>query len=117
MALTHAFHGRTFGSLSVTADPHYREPFGPLRAGRDVRGPGRSGVARRGRHRARRRPSSLEPIQGEGGVRPLSAAFVAAVRAAAERTGALVIADEVQSGLGRTGHAFYSPVLGPAIPI
>jgi acetylornithine/succinyldiaminopimelate/putrescine aminotransferase len=54
----------------------------------------------------------LEPIQGEGGVRPLSTEFASAVRAAAARTGALVIADEVQCGLGRTGKAFYAPELG-----
>ena len=54
----------------------------------------------------------VEPIQGEGGVRPMSAAFAAAVRAAADRTGALVIADEVQSGLGRTGQPFHSAALG-----
>jgi acetylornithine/succinyldiaminopimelate/putrescine aminotransferase len=54
----------------------------------------------------------FEPVQGEGGVRPLSREFADAVRAASERTGALVIADEVQSGLGRTGYAFYAQELG-----
>ena len=53
-----------------------------------------------------------EPIQGEGGVRPLSSEFAAAIERACERTGALLIADEVQCGLGRTGEPFYSPVLG-----
>jgi acetylornithine/N-succinyldiaminopimelate aminotransferase len=111
VALTHAFHGRTFGSLSITADPHYREPFGPLVAGAmfvDSDDPAAILTAVTNETAA----IVLEPIQGEGGIRPLSPAFAAAVNEAAARTGALVIADEVQSGLGRTGYAFYSPVLG-----
>jgi predicted acetylornithine/succinylornithine family transaminase len=111
VALTHAFHGRTFGSLSVTADPHYRDPFGPLIDGvtfveaddpRSLEGAVTNETA----------AIVLEPIQGEGGVRPVSREFAAAVRRAVERTGALVIADEVQSGLGRTGYAFYAPEIG-----
>jgi acetylornithine/succinyldiaminopimelate/putrescine aminotransferase len=54
----------------------------------------------------------LEPIQGEGGVRPLTPAFAAAVNDASRRTGALIIADEVQSGCGRTGYPFYSAAIG-----
>jgi acetylornithine/succinyldiaminopimelate/putrescine aminotransferase len=53
-----------------------------------------------------------EPVQGEGGVRPLTPAFAAAINEACAKTGALLIADEVQSGLGRTGHPFYFSVLG-----
>jgi acetylornithine/N-succinyldiaminopimelate aminotransferase len=111
VALSHAFHGRTFGSLSVTADPHYREPFAPLVAGAafvDPEDPAALDAAVTTGTAA----IVLEPIQGEGGVRPLSQAFADAVKAAAARTGALVIADEVQSGLGRSGHAFYSRALG-----
>jgi acetylornithine/N-succinyldiaminopimelate aminotransferase len=111
VALSRAFHGRTFGSLSITADPHYREPFGPLVAGAafvDADDPGALIAAVTNETAA----IVLEPVQGEGGVRPLSKAFADAVNDAARRTGALVIADEVQSGLGRTGHAFYAPVLG-----
>jgi len=54
----------------------------------------------------------VEPIQGEGGVWPLSPEFAAAVTAACERTGTLLIADEIQCGLGRTGVPFYSATLG-----
>jgi acetylornithine/succinyldiaminopimelate/putrescine aminotransferase len=53
-----------------------------------------------------------EPIQGEGGVRMLTPAFAAAINEASAKTGALVIADEVQSGLGRTGYPFYSGAIG-----
>jgi acetylornithine/N-succinyldiaminopimelate aminotransferase len=111
VALSRAFHGRTFGSLSITADPHYRDPFGPLVAGAtfvDTDDPDALAAAVTHETAA----IVLEPIQGEGGIRPLSPAFADAVSGAARRTGTLVIADEVQSGLGRTGHAFYSPVLG-----
>jgi predicted acetylornithine/succinylornithine family transaminase len=110
VALTHAFHGRTFGSLSVTADPHYREPFGPMLSVTfvDAADPAALEAAVTDKTAA----IILEPIQGEGGVRPISREFAAAVKSAAARTGALVIADEVQTGLGRTGHAFYAPVLG-----
>jgi acetylornithine/succinyldiaminopimelate/putrescine aminotransferase len=55
-----------------------------------------------------------EPILGEGGVRPLTAEFAAAIRNACAKSGALFIADEVQSGLGRTGHPFYFQALGLA---
>ncbi len=54
----------------------------------------------------------VEPLQGEGGVRPLSAAMAAAIRESCARTGALLITDEVQSGLGRTGRPFYAEALG-----
>lgn len=111
VALTRAFHGRTFGSLSVTADPHYRDPFGPLVPGVafvDSADPGALDAAVTSNTAA----IVLEPIQGEGGIRPISTEFLAAVRAAADRTGALVIADEIQCGLGRTGHAFYSTAVG-----
>jgi acetylornithine/N-succinyldiaminopimelate aminotransferase len=111
VALTRAFHGRTFGSLSITADPHYRDPFAPLVAGAtfvDPADPAALDTAVTTDTAA----IVVEPIQGEGGVRPMSPAFAAAVRAAADRTGALVIADEIQSGLGRTGQPFHSLTLG-----
>jgi acetylornithine/N-succinyldiaminopimelate aminotransferase len=111
VALTHAFHGRTFGSLSVTADPHYRDPFGPLVDGItfvDAGDPASLESAVTEETAA----IVLEPIQGEGGVRPLSREFAGSVKTVAQKTGALVIADEVQSGLGRTGYAFYAPELG-----
>jgi acetylornithine/N-succinyldiaminopimelate aminotransferase len=111
VAFTHSFHGRTMGSLSVTWDEHYRAPFQPLI-------PGVSFATASD-------PASLdrlvddttaavivEPIQGEGGVRPISAETAKAITAACARTGALLIADEVQSGSGRTGQFLYSPAIG-----
>ena len=111
VALARAFHGRTIGSLSVTADPHYRDPFGPLVAGVtfvDPADPSSLETAVTGDTAA----IVLEAIQGEGGIHPLSPGFVEAVKAATARTGALLIADEIQCGLGRTGYPFYSTALG-----
>ena len=111
VALERSFHGRTFGSLSVTWEPGYRAPFEPLLDGVAFVSPTDpdaletavgSDVA----------AVILEPIQGEGGVWPLSPEFAAAVTAACERTGTLLIADEIQCGLGRTGVPFHSATLG-----
>ena len=111
VALEGAFHGRTMGSLSVTADPHYRDPFAPLLA--DVTFvPANDAAALRDAVSGNTAAVVLEAIQGEGGVRPLTAEFAGAVQDACDRTGALLICDEVQCGLGRTGHPFYFPVLG-----
>ena len=111
VAFTHSFHGRTMGSLSVTWDEHYRGPFQPLV-------PGVSFVAAADASELNRVVDNntaaiiVEPIQGEGGVRPISPETVAAITAACARTGALLIADEVQSGSGRTGDFLYSPAIG-----
>ncbi len=111
VALERSFHGRTFGALSTTWEPSYRAPFEPLLEGVAFVSPMDpdaldtavgSDVA----------AVILEPIQGEGGVWPLSPEFVAAVTAACERTGTLLIADEIQCGLGRTGAPFHSATVG-----
>src|SRR3954470_23538548 len=111
VALEESFHGRTIGSLSVTSDEHYRTPFGPLLSGiRFVPVNDPDALAKA----VSRNTAAIivEPIQGEGGVRPLTPAFAAAINDACARTGALLIADEVQSGCGRTGQPFYFTVLG-----
>jgi acetylornithine aminotransferase/acetylornithine/N-succinyldiaminopimelate aminotransferase len=111
IAFERGFSGRTMGALSTTWDAHYRDPFGPLVP--DVRFVSNDD------------PDDLlaavsedtaaiiaEPIQGEGGVRPLPPQIVAAIDRACSSTGALYIADEVQSGLGRTGRMFHAASLG-----
>jgi predicted acetylornithine/succinylornithine family transaminase len=111
VALTESFHGRTFGALSVTSDEHYRTPFAPLLA--NVTFVEVNDAAALTKAVTRQTAAIIaEPIQGEGGVRPLTPAFAAAIEEACERTGALLIADEVQSGLGRTGAPFYYQTLG-----
>jgi acetylornithine/N-succinyldiaminopimelate aminotransferase len=111
VAFNHSFHGRTMGSLSVTWDEHYRAPFAPLIPGvtfADTDDP----AALDRLVDANTAAVIVEPIQGEGGVRPVSAALAAAITQACRRTGTLLIADEVQSGCGRTGEFLYSRVLG-----
>jgi predicted acetylornithine/succinylornithine family transaminase len=111
VAFEHAFHGRSMGSLSVTWDEHYRAPFAPLLG--DVQWVSTNDVdALRAAVTEWTAAIVVEPLQGEGGVRPLNASMAAAIREACARTGALLIADEVQSGLGRTGRPFYSEALG-----
>src|SRR4029077_16342216 len=98
IALEESFHGRTFGALSVKSDEHYRAPFEPLVPGVrfvPVNDPSALAAAVSTRTGA----IIAESIQGEGGVRPLTPAFAAALTEACERTGALLIADEVQAGL------------------
>jgi acetylornithine aminotransferase/acetylornithine/N-succinyldiaminopimelate aminotransferase len=111
VALEGSFHGRTFGALSVTSDEHYRLPFAPLVPGvRFVPANDRSALL--GAVSTATAAVIVEPIQGEGGVRLLTPDFARAITEACERTGALIIADEVQSGLGRTGYPFYFGTLG-----
>jgi len=111
IALDESFHGRTFGSLSVTSDPHYRDPFEPLL-------PTVKFVTTNDPEALLAAVSTktcaiiAESILGEGGIKPLTPAFAAAIKQACAQTGALHIADEIQCGLGRTGTAFYYQALG-----
>ena len=111
VALEGGFAGRTMGALSVTHDEHYRAPFMPLVGPVTFVDPERPD-ALAGAVTGRTAAIIAEPIRGEGGVRPLSREFADAIAEACRRTGTLLIADEVQTGLGRTGYAFYSQALG-----
>ena len=111
VALEHSFHGRTAGALSVTWDEHYRAPFAPLVPG-IVFVPADDPAAIEAAITNDTAAVIVEPIQGEGGVRPLSQAAADAIARGCAQTGALLIADEVQSGSGRTGVPFYSSTLG-----
>ena len=111
VALDESFHGRTFGSLSVTSDEHYRTPFEPLLS--KVTFVRTNDVAALDAAVSRATAAIIaEPVLGEGGIKPLTPDFAAAITRASARTGALFIADEVQSGLGRTGYPFYFQALG-----
>jgi acetylornithine/succinyldiaminopimelate/putrescine aminotransferase len=99
------------GALSVTANVNYRDPFGPLIPGVTFVSPDDPAALETAVTDATA-AIIAEPIQGEGGIRPLSREFAAAIERACARTGTLLIADEVQCGLGRTGEVFYAPVLG-----
>ena len=111
VALERGFHGRTMGALSVTWDEHYRAPFAPLLDGVTFVSAA-DPSALRAAVTDRTAAVIVEPLQGEGGVRPLSPQLAAAVSDACRSTGTLLIADEVQCGLGRTGVPFYSATLG-----
>jgi acetylornithine/succinyldiaminopimelate/putrescine aminotransferase len=111
VAFVHSFHGRTMGALSVTADPHYRTPFGPLVPGVSFVDPN-DPDALAALVTDQTAAIIVEPIQGEGGVRPVSPALARAISEACQRTGALLIADEVQSGSGRTGAFLCSQLIG-----
>ena len=111
IAMEGDFHGRTFGALSTTYDEHYRAPFAPLVP--NVRFvPVDNSAALREAVTDKTAAIILEPIQGEGGVRPLTQEFADAVTEVCRTTGTLLIADEVQCGLGRTGQPFYFQKLG-----
>jgi len=105
LALENSFHGRTFGSLATTGQEKYRQPFAPMMPGvgfvpfndvADLRRQFDGSVC----------AVCLETIQGEGGIRPLSPEFLQTARELTRRTGALLILDEIQCGLGRTGKYF-----------
>jgi acetylornithine/N-succinyldiaminopimelate aminotransferase len=104
LAFDNAFHGRTMGALSLTGTPKYREgfgevagvthvPYGDLGAVREALTDEFAAVV-------------VEPIQGEGGVLPAPEGFLAGLRAACDARGALLLFDEVQTGVGRTGAWF-----------
>lgn len=111
VALERSFHGRTFGSLSVTSGTPYREPFAPLVPGVRFVPPDDPEALRQAVSTATA-AVIVEPIQGEGGVWPLSWTMAEAISSVCAETGTLLIADEIQCGLGRTGHPFHSAVLG-----
>jgi acetylornithine/LysW-gamma-L-lysine aminotransferase len=108
------FHGRTFGALSATWEAHYREPFQPLV-------PGFQHVAYNNLEALADAITGdtaavlLEVVQGEGGVRPGTAEFLQGAQALCHERGALLLLDEVQTGLGRTGRmwAFEHHQLAP----
>ncbi|WP_262364484.1 acetylornithine transaminase [Arthrobacter echini] len=115
LALDGAFHGRTMGALALTSKEAYRKPFEPLPAGVE--------------HVAFDDVDALtaamdetvaalviEPIQGEAGVRPLSPEYLRAARELTRRYGALLILDEVQSGIARTGRWFAHQWVDGVVP-
>lgn len=105
VATMRGFHGRTFGALSATWEPKYREPFEPLV-------PGFKHIPYDNLDKAAQAINEntaaviLEIVQGEGGVRPGSKAFIEGIAQLAHERGALVILDEIQTGFGRTGKMF-----------
>jgi predicted acetylornithine/succinylornithine family transaminase len=112
VALFGSFHGRLFGSLAATDRPHYREPFEPLAPGVRFVAAGDREALRAAVSRERTAAIIAEPVQGEGGVRPLSREELLLLREAADEAEAALIFDEIQCGLGRTGHLFAHEAVG-----
>jgi len=105
VSLTHSFHGRTTGSLALTGQPLKYEPFQPLLPDVSFVEPNDIAGLRAGMNN---QSSSLwiEPIQGEGGVLPLTKEFIQESRKVCDETGAIFVVDEVQTGIARTGKWF-----------
>ena len=105
LALENSFHGRTFGAISVTSTEKYRLPFAPVVPGAEfVRFNDVADLEAKFDDTVC--GILLETIQGEGGIYPISEAFWNRARSLASQHGALLIADEIQCGLGRTGRFF-----------
>ncbi len=102
VALEGSFHGRTLGSLAATMQPAKQEGYGPLLEG-FVSVPINDTKALDAAVSERTAAIFIEPIQGEGGIRPLTTAFAQAARRLATERGALLVSDEIQTGVGRTG--------------
>jgi acetylornithine aminotransferase/acetylornithine/N-succinyldiaminopimelate aminotransferase len=105
LALEHSFHGRSMGAVATTHKEKYRKPFEPVMPGvgfvrfndvDDLRAKFSEDIC----------AICIEPVQGEGGIHPISREFFAAARDLCDSTGALLLADEIQSGMGRTGKWF-----------
>ncbi|MCL1801812.1 MAG: aminotransferase class III-fold pyridoxal phosphate-dependent enzyme, partial [Promicromonosporaceae bacterium] len=125
LALENAFHGRTMGALALTHNPKYREPFEPLPAGVEFL-PVASSPDPLAYLRAAFDPNLppvaalfLEPIQGEAGVLPLPPGYLQLARELTQQTGALLVFDEIQTGMGRTGTwlAHQNPELSGSTPV
>jgi predicted acetylornithine/succinylornithine family transaminase len=114
VSLVGSFHGRTLGALAATGQPKYRVPFEPLPGG-FVHVALDDADALRDAVTERTAAILLEPIQGESGIHPLADAFLLAAREAADAAGALLIFDEIQTGIGRTG-TFFAFEQTPVVP-
>ncbi len=105
IAMNHSFHGRTLGALSVTGNPHYQEAFLPLIDG--VRFADYNDLES---VKTQITPKTcaviLEGVQGEGGIYPPTEEFMKGLRALCDEHDMLMIVDEIQSGMGRTGYMF-----------
>jgi predicted acetylornithine/succinylornithine family transaminase len=106
VAIRNSFHGRLFGTLAATDRPAMQAPFKPLLPGVRIVDATDAATLHAALDPARTAAIIVEPVQGEGGITPLAPELLGTLRAAADANDALLIFDEVQCGLGRTGHLF-----------
>ena len=105
IAMNHSFHGRTFGALSVTGNPHYREAFEPMIG--NIRFADMNDFdSVLGQVNDRTCAIILETVQGEGGIFPAEESFLKKLRALCDEKDILLILDEIQCGMGRTGYMY-----------
>ena len=105
IAMEHSFHGRTMGALSVTGNPHYREAFEPMIG--NVRFAKMNNIESVKKNITERTCAILlETVQGEGGIYPADQEFLQEIRRICDEKDILLILDEVQCGMGRTGYMF-----------
>lgn len=102
VALTQGFHGRTLGAVSLTYNEKYRAPFVPLQQVSWVE-PENAASLEHALQATEPAALVIEPIQGEGGIRELSRDYLRTARELCDRTGTILVHDEIQSGCGRTG--------------
>src|SRR5690606_9302386 len=106
LALQDSFHGRTMGALALTSKEAYRAPFEPLPGGVEFLEVGDEQALANALAPGDVAAVFAEPIQGEAGVRALDPDYLRALRRLTREHGTLLILDEVQTGIGRTGHWF-----------
>ncbi len=120
IALDDSFHGRTVGALSITGQPKYRQNFEPLMPGVKFV-PRRDDAALEAAFSERTCGIFIEGIQGEGGINPICTRFLQKARELADRYDALMVCDEIQSGVGRPGvhysYHLHHPVIMPDIMV
>lgn len=105
IAMKHSFHGRSLGALSVTGNSHYQEPFKPLIGG--IRFADFNDLdSVKEQITEKTCAIILEPVQGEGGIYPASQEFLQGIRSLCDEKDILLILDEIQCGMGRTGSMF-----------
>lgn len=105
IAMNHSFHGRSIGALSVTGNPHYQEPFGPLLPG--VKFADYNNLESvKAQITDKTCAIIMETVQGEGGIYPADPEFLKGVRKLCDDNDILLILDEIQCGMGRTGKMF-----------
>ncbi|MCR5671380.1 MAG: aspartate aminotransferase family protein [Butyrivibrio sp.] len=105
IAMNHSFHGRTFGALSVTGNPHYREAFEPMIG--NIRFADMNDFdSVLSCVNEKTCAIILETVQGEGGIHPASEEFLTKIRKLCDEKDILLILDEIQCGMGRTGYMF-----------
>ncbi|MBE5844595.1 MAG: aspartate aminotransferase family protein [Butyrivibrio sp.] len=105
IAMNHSFHGRTFGALSVTGNPHYREAFEPM-IGNIKFADFNDLESVKAQVTDKTCAIIMETVQGEGGIYPATKEFIEGVRALCDEKDILLILDEIQCGMGRTGYMY-----------